>query len=136
MGASASAKEVLVKKMAGGSVVAVFVSALPCTSQTAWVPVSTALRPQARSGHALAYDAARQVTLLFGGNAGNSQALGDTWVLGSSGWTLLQPSPAPSPRWSRCMAFDEARGVVVLFGGQTGMSSGWLDDTWEWDGSS
>ena len=31
------------------------------------------------------------------------------------------------------MVFDSARGVVVMFGGDSG--AGYLNDTWEWDGS-
>jgi hypothetical protein len=38
--------------------------------------------------HALAFDAARGSTLLFGGSAGAS-VVGDAWQLASPGWTRL-----------------------------------------------
>lgn len=38
----------------------------------------------------------------------------------------------PSVRWGCAMAYDSDRGVSVLFGGRN--SSGFLGDTWEWDG--
>lgn len=40
----------------------------------------------------------------------------------------------PSGRDGSATAYDRARGVLVLFGGVDG--SGFLDDTWEWDGTS
>ena len=48
-------------------------------------------------------------------------------------WTQLSPASSPSAREDHRMAYDAARGQVVLFGGFG--SSGFLGDTWVWDGS-
>lgn len=79
----------------------------------------------------MAYDAARQRVLLFGGLASNLP-LADTWEWDGSSWTQLQPSSAPSGRLGHVMAYAPSRRRVVLFGGFGGT---YLSDTWEWDGS-
>jgi hypothetical protein len=91
-------------------------------------------KPTARSGHAMAYDAARGKAVLFGGNDGSYRQ--DTWEWdGAAGtWTDVTPvGTKPTARSFHAMAYDAARGKVVLFGG-------WDDsrkqDTWEWDGAS
>ncbi len=48
-------------------------------------------------------------------------------------WRLLGTgAETPSPRDRHAMAFDPIRGRTVLFGGKG--DSGYLGDTWEWDG--
>lgn len=92
--------------------------------------------PSPRDGHAIAFDAARGVALLFGGTTNSNNGLGDTWAWNGSAWQQVG-SGGPAPRWGHSMTFDEQRGVVVLFGG-TGRPTGnqvQLDDTWEWNGS-
>jgi hypothetical protein len=88
--------------------------------------------PSPRSSHAMAYDSARRVTVLFGGWNG-SNFNGETWEWNGSTWTQRAVS-GPSPRDSHAMAYDSVRGVTVLFGG---MSFGptYYDDTWEWNGT-
>lgn len=102
---------------------------------TTWTAV-TGPNPPARQAHAMVYDAARSVTLLFGGMAevdGGKppQQLGDTWQYDGRAWTHLEVT-GPSPRASAGVAFDSRRGQVVLFGGLGG--TGFLADTWTWDG--
>jgi hypothetical protein len=83
---------------------------------------------------AMAYDAARQRTVLFGG----SDAMGitaQTWEFDGQDWTRLSPATAPSARERHRLAYDEVRSRVVLFGGTPGGAQGFLDDVWEWDGS-
>jgi hypothetical protein len=84
----------------------------------------------------MAYDAARGVTILFGGYISEPPFYaptprGDTWTLDGSTWTLVSQT-GPDPRYDHAMAYDENRGVVVLFGG---LGSEQFGDTWEWDGS-
>lgn len=86
--------------------------------------------PLARSGHALAYDAARQHTVLFGGR--NTTELSDTWRWDGGSWGPLAAT-GPSARDQHAMAYDAARQQVVLFGGYDGTSARF--DTWEWDGA-
>ncbi len=76
----------------------------------------------------MAYDSARGVTVLYGGD------LGDTWEWnGAIGSWTQRSTTGPEPRSGHAMAYDSARGVTVLFGG--GPSGGYLADTWEWDGT-
>jgi hypothetical protein len=79
----------------------------------------------------MAYDAARQQVVLFGG--GDPNPVGDTWTWDGTDWTERSPVHTPSPRWYSNMAFDPAAGRVVLFGGVVG--GDYLGDTWTWNGS-
>lgn len=91
------------------------------------------LGPGARAHYALAYDAVRQVTVLFGGLT-NSVAQRDTWEWNGQGWNQRSPAgPLPAARSRASMSFDPERGVCVLLGGQSGNGTE-IDDTWEWDG--
>jgi hypothetical protein len=78
----------------------------------------------------MAYDAARQRVVLFGG-----QDLGDTWEWDGVSWAQRNPAASPTARENHAMAYDAARQRVVLFGGYSGASV-FLGDTWEWDGVS
>ena len=97
-----------------------------------WTRVMPPTSPPIRRHHALAYDAARGVVLLFGGTGGSLRG-DDTWEWDGTTWTRLTPSSSPPPRSRHALAYDAARARVVLFGGSN--SSGPLDDTWEWDGA-
>ena len=102
---------------------------------TTWADVTPVISPPARYNHALAYDAARGVTVLFGGEASPSNRLEDTWEWDGVGWTEVTADVSPPARHNHALAYDAARGVTVLFGG-FGASSGRLSDTWVWDGAS
>ncbi|MGB3970091.1 MAG: hypothetical protein WBO45_25370 [Planctomycetota bacterium] len=108
------------------SILVVALAAVPASAQV-WNQLAPATSPQARWGHAMAYDAARQRVVLFGGFGG-----GGTWEWDGTSWTQLAPAASPSGRWGHAMAYDAARQRVVLFGGG---SSAQLADTWEWDGT-
>ncbi len=95
---------------------------------TSWVLRFPAMSPPARWGHAMAWDGARQRTVLFGGNA-----LSDTWEWDGTTWVQRMPATSPSARAGHAMAWDPVRQRVVLFGGDDG--HGPLSDTWEWNGS-
>jgi hypothetical protein len=89
--------------------------------------------PRARRGHAMAYDGARSVTVMYGGEV---QALGgaaaDLWEWDSATnlWTDRTPAPLPTgwpgPRAWHGLAFDGAR--TLMFGGS-------VPSLWEWDGT-
>ncbi len=88
--------------------------------------------PQARYGHAMAYDADRQRTVLFGGQNGpafGQGVLGDTWEYDGTAWTQVQPAASPSPRTFVKMVYDAPRRRMVLFGGYNGTQM--VNDTWE-----
>ncbi len=80
--------------------------------------------PNARQGHAMAYDSGRGVTVLYGGWDGSHD--GETWEWNGNAWTLIAGS-GPSARQLHAMAYDAAREEVVLFGGWTG---GFNGQTW------
>lgn len=88
--------------------------------------------PSARVFHAMAYDSARHVSVMFGGRPGATGHLGDTWVHDGTSWQQ-RTGPAPTARNAHAMCFDPIRDRVVLFGGQD--ASGLRGDTWEWDGT-
>ncbi|HMN39575.1 MAG TPA: kelch repeat-containing protein [Phycisphaerales bacterium] len=77
--------------------------------------------PSPRYLHAMTYDAARRVTVLFGGSND-----GETWEWNGSMWTQRVVS-GPSQRWGHAMAYDPGHGLTVLFGGNNGVTIG---ETW------
>jgi hypothetical protein len=110
---------------------------LPLTSDTwewdgaKWERVATVGPPPVRAGR-LAYDAARGVTVLFGGNRQRNE----TWTWDGVRWQEYAVSGPPA-RSVHAMAFDAKRQRVVLFGGGgpggPGLYSSFAD-VWEWDG--
>ena len=77
----------------------------------------------------MAYDAARGVTVLFGGYPLNDE----TWEWDGTAW-IRRVVSGPSARWGHSMAYDVNRGVIVLFGGY-GNNLTYSDETWEWNGT-
>ena len=93
--------------------------------------------PPARGYHAMAYDSARQQTVLFSGEAVGA----DTWLWNGTTWVAATPvGPTPEAREGHVMAYDAQRQRVVLFGGYihpTPVAPYRIaNDTWEWDGTS
>jgi hypothetical protein len=79
----------------------------------------------------MAYDAARQRVVLFGGGDGRGGVFGDTWEWDGLNWAQRNTAASPTPRQDPAMVYDAARQRIVLFGGDGG---GTRADTWEWDG--
>jgi len=99
-----------------------------------WTPVFESGRAE-RYHHAMAFDSARGVVVLFGGlkkhgPRGGTTRSGETWEWDGVDWELVAET-GPSPRTEPVMAYDSVRGVVVLFGGEDPYTR---NDTWEWDG--
>jgi len=98
--------------------------------------------PPPRICPALAYDAGREVTVLFGGQAADHGHLGDTWEWDGTSWhRRCDGLPAgdtcrrqPPRRWRHGLAYDGGRRRVVLYGGDGDDGRGILGGTWEWDG--
>jgi hypothetical protein len=84
----------------------------------------------------MAYEAARQRVVLFGGGD-SSSTFNDTWEWDGDAWTQVADM-GPSPRRSSGMAYDESRQRLVLFGGDVKASTTQVDEpngeTWEWSG--
>jgi hypothetical protein len=95
--------------------------------------------PTPRRNHAMAYEAARQRVVLFGGyNSFSPQSyLGDTWEWDGDAWTQVADM-GPSPRRSFNMTYDDSRQRLVLFGGDVKASTTQANqvngETWEWNG--
>jgi hypothetical protein len=57
----------------------------------------------------MAYDGARGVCVLFGGQDASGAALGDTWEYDGVTWLQRSAAGAPSPRRHASCAWDEVR---------------------------
>jgi uncharacterized protein YegP (UPF0339 family) len=88
--------------------------------------------PSVRHGHAMAFDSARGVVVLFGGH-NDVGHLSDTWEYDGEQWQQLSPGNRPSSRSDHAMVYDSARQVVVLFGGSDNYVN--FSETWEWNGT-
>ncbi len=75
----------------------------------------------------MAFDAARQQVVYFGGPAGDQ-----TWTWNGTTWTKRSPLHSPPARSGHAMAYDAARQRVILFGGGNTVA---FNDTWAWDGT-
>src|SRR6516162_2954717 len=105
-------------------------SGVPDTA--AWVQLSPASSPPARSYLAMTYDPASGKIIMFGGFDGTAY-LNDTWTFDGVTWTQVALSHSPSARAAAQMAYDSVTHKVVLFGGYNGTN--YLGDTWLWDGT-
>ncbi len=103
-----------------------------------WTNMDPALRPAARSYHAMAYDSESDRVVLFGGLAvtdpPQAEARDDTWAydVNTDTWTTMDPVSRPSPRFYHAMAYDSESDRVVLFGGFTATGT-FSDETWTYD---
>ncbi len=91
-----------------------------------------AIGPAYRTAHALAYDARREVAVLFGGRTDDRTELGDLWEWSGAGWTKHEPTGGPSARFNHALVYDAANERTLLYGGTS--SGTFRDDLWAWDG--
>lgn len=96
-----------------------------------WTLMSVAGPPR-RSRAAVAYDAIRGVSVLFGGRDQSYEFSSETWEWDGVTWTFV-PAAGPAGRWGHTLVFDEQDGRIILTGGHN--DDGYLGDTWAWDGS-
>ena len=98
-------------------------------SDNSWTQKFPAIKPSARSAHAMSYLGDDKV-LLFGGYDGNFN--NETWVydLSDNTWTLKSPSISPSGRAYFAMA-SSGGDQTLLYGGNT--SGGPSNETWIYD---
>jgi hypothetical protein len=93
--------------------------------------------PEPRCGHAMAYDAEAQRTVLFGGIGRPDRTLGDTWLFDGGSWRAIV-GPAPPARRYAAFAYDLGLQGCVLHGGSVDdlgheqFGDAWLfrDQTW------
>ena len=95
---------------------------------SAWTELSpTGTPPAARESSSAIYDAANNVLIIFGGDAGTSY-FGDVWTLsnangtgGPPAWTSLSPTGTPpSARSGHSAFYDSVSDRMVVFGGVNG----------------
>ncbi len=103
--------------------------------------------PPARTQGTMAYDPATGQLVVFGGltNGSSSNVLDDTWTWSGTTWGQVDDTSdagcttsctqSPPARYGATMDFDPQTGQLLLFGG-TSSSSGTLNDTWAWNGTS
>jgi hypothetical protein len=104
---------------------------------TTWTEQHALTTPQRRGFAPMAYDAGRQVVVMFGGHQGANAPqppYQQTWTWNGTDWALAHPVHSPSPRYQPAIAYDMARADTVLFGGLSGPAGQMLTDTWTWDG--
>jgi hypothetical protein len=110
---------------------------------TGWTERSPAgAAPSARYDLTLAYDAARERVVLFGGRAivaGSQVPEQDLREWDGTSWTLVTPvaGSAPGVREGHAVAYDLVARSMLVFGGLdvytgTGLAE---DETWEWNGA-
>jgi len=98
--------------------------------------------PPVRFAAGLAWDSARNRTVLFGGAAAcmafTCPTFGDTWEHDGAAWTRVATTGAPA-RTGHSTFYDPLRAATVVTGGQSACfpaCSTVFGDTWEWNGSS
>jgi hypothetical protein len=105
-------------------------SAAP-SARPAWVERDPETHPFAQGYFTMAYDVARERTVLL---TGNCLCVSQTWAWDGETWTEFDLAVQPPSRRSASMAYDEARGEVVVFGGLDPNDDP-LTDTWVFDGT-
>jgi hypothetical protein len=113
-----------------------------CTGSECYI-CSSSTCPSGRTNYSASFDSVRGKTVLFGGRPGTG-LLNDTWEWDGTVWVqragssctgtncyTCGTSDCPGARDSHQTAYDMVRRKTVLFGGE----SGFLCDTWEWDGT-
>jgi hypothetical protein len=73
--------------------------------------------PAARSGAAMAFDAATGDMVMFGGTDAAGQTLAGTWLWDGSVWEAASPATSPPARYDAQMAWDPQSQRVILLGG-------------------
>jgi RHS repeat-associated protein len=99
-----------------------------------WTQKCSPSVPRASNGANMAYDAARQQIVLFGGYDQNTNTISsETWIWDGTSWAQRFPQASPPARTSFAMTYDAARNQILMFGGAIGPAI--ANDTWVWDGA-
>ena len=104
-------------------------------SQLGWTQATPTNSPGGLWKHAMCYDTARNVTVLFGGSSnGLPGALNQTWEYNGTTWTQITTAGAPGPLENATMCFDQVLNQCVLFGGND-VFSGASNQVWLYNGN-
>ncbi|MCI4372929.1 MAG: hypothetical protein L3K02_04735 [Thermoplasmata archaeon] len=110
-----------------------------------WTKLSLSPEPSYRWNEGFAEDDVDSGALLFGGENGSGNELGDTWLFSHDAWSEQSVQGSPPARFEPAMTWDASLHAVVLYGGAPCPSNCSLDtDTWafqngtwtEWNGTS
>jgi hypothetical protein len=113
-------------------------ASMACIAIGLWLALAAAT-PGVRNAHAMAYDEARGVTVLYGG-ADERAVRGDTWAWDGARWRRVARGGPPARTFPVLVA-DAARRELLLFGGNRVLFGTdadlhpYLGDTWSWDGA-
>ncbi len=103
---------------------------------TNWSLANLTVTPGGIAKHCMAFDYARQTTVLFGGRRNSwasFQVLAETWQFANGAWSQATPATSPPARAEAAMCYVPAIGKLLLFGGHDGNDVP-FDDTWTFDG--
>jgi hypothetical protein len=101
--------------------------------------VDSSASPPPRAGHAMAYDAANQRIVLFGGMAGPSSRYCDTWTYGATHWTRVADGPCFTDRAVNSSLVFDSRNRRMLLADGPAIADGvprrlrlweWKHDSW------
>ena len=102
---------------------------------TNWIPMIFATGPDARGHHTMAFHAATNRTVMFGG-VGTTGGLADTWLWDGVHWSQAAVTQSPPGRRNGAMTYAPGLGGVFLFGGESfGPNVASLNDLWLFDGT-
>lgn len=89
--------------------------------------------PSGRSAYDMAYDAASDRVILFGGRTITGAPLGETWAydFDVNEWTKMAPAVEPAPRFGHAMVYMPQLERIFLFGGWLGSTHS--NETWQYD---
>ncbi len=97
-----------------------------------WSAAAPLQTPSPRADAAMGYHPGLAQVLLFGGEDGGGNALGDTWTYDGTTWTQTNTTgPAPTARAFGELVPNFNRGVCVLVGGRDPITMVISNDTWE-----
>lgn len=99
-----------------------------------WTEVQTAANGPQVDKPLLAYDIARNETILVGINATFATVM-YRWNAESSTWQALTPDPLPPCAHESTLAYQPHNQTIVLTGGLCRTTTSTGDDVWQWDGT-
>lgn len=108
---------------------------------SAWQLMTPINKPQGRMSFGFAYDGARKVSVLFGGQivkSGGAQVpMEDTWAWNGMNWVAQYTSKTPGISLRPLMVYDAGRKNLLLYGGvqPQGRALDPSTRTWLWNGT-
>src|SRR2546427_324770 len=105
----------------------------------AWSNMHPAASPSERANHAMAYDAASDRIIHFGGRVPSLIGSDGTWSYDTdaNSWTERNASSRPPSRMEHAMAYDAESDRIIMFGGAAGTVGGGIgtvfNDAWAYE---